>query len=339
MLIRHRVRRHCALALFVAAVASSSVPALARDPARQVDRARAEWMVDTPAGRARYVVEVQRVTGIGPEPATTGFMATRVCLPPARDGERICIAAADLKRIHDHHFVMDPTLDRANFKMWFGQERHSATWDASEGLPEVSLERLEDGDATVERGASADGVAFGTSLAIDGVEEATVERGVDSDMDPPPAPGSLLPGFGRSFATSSSCWKVRPKERGFTRAMNAARSKRGLGRMRLDPELSKAARVHTRRMITDDLLHHTPSATLRRRVTNWVVLGENVGVGGTVSSLHAAFMASPPHRENILHGPFRHVGVGTSIAAGQLWVTVIFEARKNPGTRLRMPSC
>jgi hypothetical protein len=31
--------------------------------------------------------------------------------------------------------------------------------------------------------------------------------------------------------------------------------------------------------------------------------------------------------------------VGVKKADGRMWVTVIFEARENPGTRLAMPSC
>ena len=140
-------------------------------------------------------------------------------------------------------------------------------------------------------------------------------------------------------ATNNACWDVRPKERGFARKLNAARANNGLGKLRLDPELSKAARVHTREMVVTEFLHHTADSALRNRVTNWNVLGENVGVGGTVDSLHIAFMNSPAHRDNILYGKFRHVGVGTRVKDGRLWVTVIFEAETNPGTTLRMPKC
>jgi uncharacterized protein YkwD len=48
---------------------------------------------------------------------------------------------------------------------------------------------------------------------------------------------------------------------------------------------------------------------------------------------------SPAHRHNILYSSFRHSGVGVSKRGGRMWVTVIFEASRNPGTRLRMPRC
>jgi hypothetical protein len=33
------------------------------------------------------------------------------------------------------------------------------------------------------------------------------------------------------------------------------------------------------------------------------------------------------------------VGVGAKKAHGWLWVTVVFQASRNPGTRLYMPKC
>ena len=104
------------------------------------------------------------------------------------------------------------------------------------------------------------------------------------------------------------CWNYKPSERAFARKMNSARS--ALTKLSLDPELSKAARVHTNEMIRKNELFHTSSANLKNRVTNWVVLGENVGVGSTVSSLHEAFMNSPAHRDNVMLPTYRHVGVG-----------------------------
>jgi uncharacterized protein YkwD len=140
-------------------------------------------------------------------------------------------------------------------------------------------------------------------------------------------------------AASSTCWDYRTAERGFARRINTERTDRNLGKLRLDPEASKAARVHTNEMIRNDELYHTPSTTLGRRVTNWIVLGENVGVGGSVGSLHEAFMNSEGHRDNVLYPTYRHVGIGTRHAHGRLWVTIIFEAVTDPGTSLKMPSC
>jgi uncharacterized protein YkwD len=137
----------------------------------------------------------------------------------------------------------------------------------------------------------------------------------------------------------NECWTYSRSERLFGRLMNDAREKAGLPRLSLDPEASKVARKHSREMLDRDLLHHTPTSTLVRRVTRWEILGENVGVGSTVDSLHRAFMDSPPHRANVLYAKFRHVGVGVTRTNDRMWVTVILENRLDPGTRLRMPRC
>lgn len=135
------------------------------------------------------------------------------------------------------------------------------------------------------------------------------------------------------------CYKFTAAERGFASKMNQERRARGLGTMKLDPELSKASIRHTKEMTNANTLVHSTTTQLTRRVTNWSSLGENVGVGATVDSLHTAFMSSPAHRDNILHGPFNNVGVGVKNDGGRMWVTVIFETRSNPGTRLAMPNC
>lgn len=141
--------------------------------------------------------------------------------------------------------------------------------------------------------------------------------------------------------TAGACsgFSYKASERGFAKKINQARKALGKVSLRMDPELSKAARKHTAEMVNADTLYHTPSPALRSRVTNWSWLGENVGVGGTVDSLHIAFMNSPDHKENILWSKFRHVGIGVKVANDRMWVTVLFEAKANPGTTLKMPAC
>jgi uncharacterized protein YkwD len=171
------------------------------------------------------------------------------------------------------------------------------------------------------------GVAF--ALAVVMVAAVFVSTRPEPVTDPVPA----------GTARDNPCWRTTRAERAFARKMNKVRRRQGRGSMRLDPELSKVARVHTRSMVRRRTLYHTPSSSLRRRVTGWRTLGENVGVGNTVGSLHKAFLHSPAHRHNILYSSFRHSGVGVSKRGGRMWVTVIFEASRNPGTRLRMPRC
>lgn len=137
----------------------------------------------------------------------------------------------------------------------------------------------------------------------------------------------------------SACWTYSKAERKFARLTNEARTAIGLRKLRLDPELSRVARKHTQEMVDFGDLYHTPASVLGKRVTRWKKLGENVGRGGDVSAIQTAFINSAVHEANILKPGYRHVGIGTKRANGYLWVTVVFEARKDPGTTLSMPKC
>ena len=143
----------------------------------------------------------------------------------------------------------------------------------------------------------------------------------------------LLPA---SPASSGSCWTYSNKEKAFVRKINASRDNNGLRNLKPDRHLSRVARAHTNAMVRDWNLYHTPN--LGGKVTRWNRLGENVGYGSRVGSLHRAFMASPGHRDNIL-GRYRWVGIGTRKVDGRLWVTVVFESRRDPGTTMWMPRC
>ena len=140
-------------------------------------------------------------------------------------------------------------------------------------------------------------------------------------------------------ATAAECWRFKPAELRFARKLNHARTTRGIPQLHLDRQLSRVARRHSWEMEGRKSLYHTPLPTLGRRVTKWRILGENIGWGSSVRSLHRAFMRSAAHRANMLLSVYRHVGLGVRRHNGKIWVTVVFEAASNPGTRLPMPSC
>lgn len=137
----------------------------------------------------------------------------------------------------------------------------------------------------------------------------------------------------------NECYRYTRPEKSFVRRMNRERYANNLRPMKLDPEVSKVSRVHTKDMARSNVVAHSTTGQLRRRVTNWRTLGENVGVGSGVDELHRAFMNSETHRANMLDRGFKNIGVGTVQSGGRLWVTVIFEESQNPGTTLSMPSC
>ena len=142
-----------------------------------------------------------------------------------------------------------------------------------------------------------------------------------------------------SPATTASagfdCYRYKGAERDFARKLNLARTATGKSKLQLDKQLSRVARRHAWEMDNRNTLYHTPQSTLAWRVTNWTRLGENVGYGGNVASLHRAFMNSPAHRANVMGG-YRHVGVGVHFDDGIMWVTIIFEAHHDPGTTMKV---
>src|SRR4029077_18328384 len=68
---------------------------------------------------------------------------------------------------------------------------------------------------------------------------------------------------------------------------------------------------------------HTPR--LAGSVSGWRVLGENVGVGPSVSSLESAVYGSAPPRGNMLDSTFTMVGVAVVDVGDKLWVVEDFE--------------
>jgi uncharacterized protein YkwD len=152
---------------------------------------------------------------------------------------------------------------------------------------------------------------------------------------------TLILGMAVTTAQSGgTCWQTRRSEHRMARKMNGARNRRGLPPIQLDRHLSKVSRVHTNSMVKRRTIFHTSPSVLSWRVTRWTSLGENVGhTPRGVRSLHRSMMNSAGHRGNILNSAFTYVGVGAVKKRGSLWMTVTFESRRNPGTRLSMPSC
>lgn len=111
----------------------------------------------------------------------------------------------------------------------------------------------------------------------------------------------------------------------FLDLINADRSAAGLGPLQMVTSVSDIAEEWSWSMIQAGRLSHRGDLASRVSAVapNWSRLGENVGVGGSVSALHTAFMNSSGHRANIL-GQYNYVGIGVLVSGGQMWVTVNF---------------
>jgi uncharacterized protein YkwD len=126
-------------------------------------------------------------------------------------------------------------------------------------------------------------------------------------------------------------------ETAILRVMNEVRAANGLRPLRLDVRLERAARGHSRTMLrTQSFFHGDYITRIRRAGVRAPCIGENLAWGtGALSQARAivnGWLASPPHRANLLRPGFRTVGVGAVRGtfegyAGALLVTTDFAGR------------
>jgi uncharacterized protein YkwD len=158
-----------------------------------------------------------------------------------------------------------------------------------------------------------------------------------SSISQPLVPGANDGKGGEEEAPEETCPVVGNAEKDFAAKVNKARARRDRKPVNLDLEISAVAAVHSRAMRRQARLYHTGEEQLRKRVTRWELLGENVGRGMDSDSLHKAFMESTGHRRTIMDTRFRHLGVAIVRDDNQVWMTVLFESQIDPGTRVDMP--
>jgi len=94
--------------------------------------------------------------------------------------------------------------------------------------------------------------------------------------------------------------------------------------LKLDKRMSRYATKHARAMADAGYLYHSEDLAGVLDGVEWSMGGENVGVSSSLDELETAFMASKPHRRNILQKGYDHVALGVVKSDGNLWVTVIF---------------
>jgi len=111
-------------------------------------------------------------------------------------------------------------------------------------------------------------------------------------------------------------------EASFVSRINDLRTGLGLPPLAVNDNLVAKARGWAATMAGNGSIWHS---TLSDGVTaGWQRLGENVGMGGSVDVIEAAFVASPHHYENLVDPGFRSIGVGVSTNGGTLFVAEEF---------------
>jgi uncharacterized protein YkwD len=108
----------------------------------------------------------------------------------------------------------------------------------------------------------------------------------------------------------------------FVSSINSARDDAGRPALSTSSDLTSVARAWASTMASGNTLKHNPKLT--SQVHGWRYVGENVGVGGDVASLHRAFMNSAPHKANILDRDYTPIGVGVASGHGRMWVVEVF---------------
>jgi hypothetical protein len=131
-------------------------------------------------------------------------------------------------------------------------------------------------------------------------------------------------------AISASAQVDTQAEQQILNSLNNERTSRGLAPLTLDDRLTGAARKHSSLMAQRHAISHEfpGEADMTARVVatglHLKSTGENVAASPTAEHAHDALMHSPPHRENILHPKFDHVGIGVVREGDVLYVTEDF---------------
>jgi len=110
--------------------------------------------------------------------------------------------------------------------------------------------------------------------------------------------------------------------------LNSERAAAGLAPVVMNSDLTDDAFAWSEQMMVAGNLSHNPN--LSAVAADWDKLGENVGVGTSIASLHDAFMNSSSHRGNIL-GDYDSVGIAVvAETSSKLWITVVFMKSLDP---------
>lgn len=109
---------------------------------------------------------------------------------------------------------------------------------------------------------------------------------------------------------------------GFLTDLNAARAAVGHPALSVSPQLLTLACTHSQQMAAAGTIWHWNIGT---QLSGWSWVGENVGMGPSISALDAAFRASPPHYANWISTNYQLVGIAWATSGPYMYVTEEFE--------------
>ena len=123
------------------------------------------------------------------------------------------------------------------------------------------------------------------------------------------------------MALGAGCTKNAEAYASFQR-INTERTNHGLGTLVLDDALVAKAQAWAETLAATGTVRH--SVLTDGVPAGWRFVGENVGSAGSVDQMHDLYMASAPHRANILDARPNRVGTGAAMAGGRLYVVQVF---------------
>jgi uncharacterized protein YkwD len=120
------------------------------------------------------------------------------------------------------------------------------------------------------------------------------------------------------FAAPAGAASLTGSERALLSEMNRVRAANGLPGLRVDWKLQRAARAHSAAMIRRDFFSHASfSQRMRASGARGPIFGENLAWGtgslGSAGAIVSQWLASPPHRANLLRRGFARVGVAAPL--------------------------
>ena len=175
---------------------------------------------------------------------------------------------------------------------------------------------------------------LGTTTTIEQIFELAAQPAPSEEPSPSEPPSSSEPPASTqpppTEATSTTAPPPPPPDPGganaefesqFASLINSYRSNNGLGGLSRDGSLDSRARSWSEQMAGAGGLSHSNIGSL---LPPWSAAAENVGLGGSVSSVFDALAGSSGHRANML-GDYTHFGVGVWVdSAGVIWTTHVF---------------
>jgi hypothetical protein len=145
------------------------------------------------------------------------------------------------------------------------------------------------------------------------------------------APAIALAALLFVFLSTLSARASSSEESSFVSRINAERTSRGIRAVSTRSDLIEVARWWSQQMAAAGQIWHDPN--MPNEVSGWTALGDNVGRGPSVASLHDAFMNSSEHRSIILDPTYNQVGVGVYDAGDTIYVTEVFVRRTSTTAR------